>query len=92
MNHTVIVGIKWFTSADLSMDRTLPQPPTVVDLVDAVKEDLRVTIDSLLFDRGHNQCLLRWEDIVYVCDKSNTSKRMFSKTKVNYHPYMNYLN
>jgi hypothetical protein len=91
MNHTVIVGIKWFTSADFSMNRTL-QPPTVVGLVDAVKEDLRVTIESLLFDRGHNQCLLRWKDIVYVCDKFDTSKRMFSTTKVNYHPYMNYLN
>jgi hypothetical protein len=87
MNYTVI-AIKWFTSADFSMNRTL-QPPTVVDVAN---KDLRTTITSLLFDQGYNQCLLRWKGSLFVCDKFDTSIREYSKTIVKYHPYMNYLN
>lgn len=88
MDNINVVGIRWGTSADLTARRKLfPDVEVIANDADSVRQ----TVQSMLFDRRYNQCLVRFKNVLYVCDRRDDVNREFSSTKVDYHPYIGYL-
>jgi len=88
MDTINVVGIRWPKSVDVLNQRKL-EP--VVETVLNEKESINHAVTTMLFDRGFNQCLVKWKDSVYVCDHKDNKQRTFSGSKVDYHPYIMYL-
>jgi hypothetical protein len=83
-----VVGIRWPNSIDVGHNRV------VLPEVESIEEDgptVTKVVENMLYDRHFNQCLLRWKNKLYVCDRGDVVKRVFTKTKVDYHPYISYL-
>lgn len=88
MKTIKLVGIRWPTSIDVINKRILyPE-------VENIPEDgtvLTNAVENMLYDRRFNQCLVRWKNVLHVCDRRDATTRQFTKTKVDYHPYSSYL-
>jgi len=88
MNTIKVVGIRWPSCIDVNHNRIMvPEVDTVVEH----GPDVTKVVENMLYDRYFNQCLLRWKNVLYVCDRRDVVKREFTKTKVDYHPYISYL-
>lgn len=89
MSDTIkVIGIRWPKSVDVTNQRKLlPE----VELSANDGDSLTRTVENMLFDRGFSQCVLRWKDVIHVCDHRDSATRQFAKTKVEYHPYISYL-
>jgi hypothetical protein len=79
---TTIIGISWPTSG------TLQKYPVVKE---AETSEIRSVIENMLFDNPAriNQCLLKHNDVMYVCEPIDN--KQYSRTIVQYHPYMSLL-
>jgi hypothetical protein len=88
MNSIKVVGIRWPSSIDVSHKRII-----LPEVENSASDGTALTkmVENMLYDRHFNQCLLRWENVLYVCDRNDEVKRDFFKTKVEYHPYISYL-
>lgn len=83
-----VIGIRWPKSVDiLNQRKLLPEVELSINDGDSVTR----TVENMLFDRNFSQCLLRWKNVVYVCDHRDSTTRQFAKTNVEYHPYISYL-
>lgn len=88
MNTIKVVGIRWPSSIDVTNQRIMyPE----VEEIPNEGPVLTKTVENMLYDRRFNQCLVRWKNILYVCDRIDPSTRQFSKTEIEYHPYISYL-
>ena len=82
MTTTKLIGITWPKSSNA----TLQKYPVIVDVeLSAVKS----TIERMLFTDHMNQCLLKHNNSLYVCEPLADNK--YSRTVVQYHPYMTLL-
>jgi hypothetical protein len=70
----VLLPIKYF-------DNT-PKQSVVLDAVDNIKS----TIQYMLFDKNYDSVLINFKNQLYVCDVINRIERKYTKCKVNYHP------
>lgn len=75
----VILPIKYFDST--------PKQSVSVDIADNIKS----TIQRLLFDNKYDSLLVNFKNELYVCDVINRFERTYTKKKVNYHPLQNNL-
>ena len=100
---TTIIGIRWPTSIDVANKREVyPYIEHNVNESDIRSTIERMLFDQTHFGRLYfspifqfhrgefRQCLLRYKDILYVCEPLNDTNT-FSKAPVEYHPYMSYL-
>lgn len=78
-----IVGIRWSNRSDL-------RPEPYVEVVEDVLK-VRGRVEMLLFESRYNQLLLRFNDMMYVCEVSDFDHRKYCKTPIDYHPYQQYL-
>jgi len=70
----VLLPIKYFDST--------PKQSVVLDAVDNIKS----TIQYMLFDKNYDSVLINFKNQLYVCDVINRIERKYTKCKVNYHP------
>ena len=82
MTTTKLIGITWPKSSNA----TLQKYPVIEDVeLSAVKG----TIDRMLFTDHMNQCLLKYNNVLYICEPM--TDKNYSRTIIQYHPYMTLL-
>lgn len=79
---TTIIGISWPTASNAKL-----QNYPIIENVEL--SDIKSTIERMLFTNHLNQCLLKYNDTMYVCEPIDN--KQYSKTTIDYHPYMSYL-
>lgn len=77
-----IIGINWPTSFNAAS-----QKYPIVENVDV--SDVKSTIERMLFTQRVNQCLLKYNNVMYVCEPLTDNN--YSRTTIQYHPYMSLL-
>lgn len=78
-----IVGIKW---RDYIAFRHGSAYEPVVEQVSELN-NIKPTIQSLLFDRKCHQVLTKYNNELFICEKTDNNKRLYVWTKIDYHPY-----
>lgn len=82
MTPTKIIGITWPKASNV----TLQKYPIIEDVeLSAVKG----TIERMLFTDHVNQCLLKYNNVLYICEP--LADKSYSRTTIQYHPYMSLL-
>jgi hypothetical protein len=76
---TTIIGISWPTSGNTQKYPIVRHAET---------SEIRSVIENMLFDNQEriNQCLLKHNDVMYVCEP--IENKQYSRTTIQYHPYM----
>lgn len=78
-----LVGVKYRTNADVLLGREVQ--PVVVEVADPTH--LSGHISDLLFNDKMNYVLTKWGSTLYVCEPVNIDRKVYEKTKIEYHPY-----
>ena len=82
-----LVGIHYPTYYDRALSRRIDPVVKVVE----DKIQIKPMIEEMLFesaiDQRINGVLVKWANVMYLCEPVNTLKREFVKTEVTYHPY-----
>lgn len=83
MTHT-IVAITWKSSSDLDNEHR-----NHYQLVKTETENLRSTMTALFHNRKDiNQCLVKADGKMYVCERKDGDVPTYYKIPVDYHPLM----
>lgn len=78
-----VIAIKWRTSADLAANR---KTPTYEEHY-VEETELIPTISSWFYDRKSvDQCLIKYKNQLWICDRSNEATRQYHREVIEYHP------
>jgi hypothetical protein len=82
MTTTKVIGITWPKSSNA----TLQKYPVIEDVE---LSTVKGTIERMLFTDHMNQCLLKYNNVLYICEPM--TDKNYSRTIIQYHPYMTLL-